>query len=51
MRKDKVEDERLKPFVVMPEEQDIAFCKWWDLIPFDHVVVVRYPHERHGNAG
>ena len=45
-----MEDERLKPFVVMPEEQDIAFSKWWDLIPFDHFVAVRYPHERHGNA-
>ena len=49
--KDKVEDERLQPFVVMPEEQDVAVCKWWELIPFDHVAAVRYPHERHGNAG
>ena len=51
MPKEKVVAERLEPFVVMPEDQDCAFAKWWERIPADHDVHVRYLYERHGNAG
>ena len=51
MPKEKVVAERLEPFVVMPENQDCAFAKWWEGLPADHDVNVRYPYERHGNAG
>ena len=30
---------------------DIAFNKWWSSLEPSHTVMVRYPHERHGNAG
>ena len=51
MPKDKVVADRLEPFVVMPEELDCAFAKWWEEVPADHDIRVRYPYERHGNAG
>jgi len=43
--------DRLEAFVVMPEDQDCAFCKWWETIPADHDVDVRYPYGRHGEKG
>ena len=49
--KEKVVADRLESFVVMPEQQDCAFSKWWETIPADHDVNVRYSYERHGNAG
>ena len=49
--KEKVVADRLESFVVMPEQHDCAFSKWWETIPADHDVNVRYPYERHGNAG
>ena len=51
MAKDCVLDEKLESFVLMPDELDTAFAKWWDTLPASHVVRVRYPHERHGLAG
>ena len=50
MPKDKVVADRLEPFVVMPEELDCAFAKWWEEVPADHDVRVRYPYECHGKA-
>ena len=43
--------EKLESFVLMPDELDTAFVKWWDSVPAAHIVRVRYPYERHGLAG
>lgn len=51
MAKDEVEQKRLGDYVVMPQGIDTAFSKWWRTASVDTVVMVRYPHERHGNAG
>ena len=49
--KEKVVADRLESFVVMPEQQNCAFSKWWETIPEDHDVNERYPYKCHGNAG
>lgn len=51
MSKTEVEEKRLGAYVVMPDGIEIAFKTWWrSLVPVT-VVRVRYPHDRHGNAG
>ena len=49
--KREVDSEKLRPFVMMPEEIEVSFNKWWRTLPEDHEVDVRYPFERHGLAG
>ena len=51
MTKAEVEDKRVSEYVVMPASLDIAFKEWWHTLEPSHTVMVRYPHERHGNAG
>ena len=51
MLKKEVNDQKLSPFVLMPDGLDTAFNKWWSSIPDDHTVTVRYPHARHGLSG
>lgn len=51
MTKREVEDQRLSPYVVMPPECDQSFLAWWRSLESEHSVNVRYPHQRHGNAG
>lgn len=51
MTKTDVDKEKVTAFVVMPEAIQLAFNHWWDSLPNDHVVDVRYPHERHGLEG
>lgn len=51
MTKSSVEEEKLKPFVVMPDTVESAFGQWWECIPSEHLVDVRYPHEKHGLSG
>ena len=51
MKKSEVEQERLSDYVVMPQDCEINFLVWWRSLNDDDKVTVRYPHERHGNAG
>ena len=51
MAKIDVDKEQVKAFVVMPEAVEASFSGWWATFPNDHVVDVRYPHEKHGLAG
>ena len=51
MKKSEVTKESLSNFVIMPDGIDIAFNKWWVSMDASALVRVRYPHERHGNAG
>ena len=51
MTKAEVEEKRLGDYVIMPEGIETAFHAWWRYVPVDTGVKVRYPHERHGNAG
>ena len=51
MTKAEVEEERVSEYVVMPASLDIAFREWWSSLEPTDMVVVRYPHSRHGNAG
>ena len=51
MTKVEVEEERVSEYVVMPASLDIAFKEWWRSLEPSHTVMVRYPHEHHGNAG
>ena len=46
-----MEQERLSDYVVMPQDCEIYFLVWWRSLNDDDKVTVRYPHERHGNAG
>lgn len=47
MEKNAVEAQSL----VMPSGVDLSFKKWWGTLSSTALVDVRYPHERHGNAG
>ena len=49
--KNNVDKEKLKSFVLMPEVVEISMSVWWAALPGDHIVNVRYPHEKHGLAG
>ena len=51
MTKSDVNNQKLSTFVLMPDTIEIAFDTWWYSLPDDHVVDVRYPHERHGLEG
>ena len=51
MSKASVEKEKLKSFLVTLDTGETAFNQWWKSIPSDHVVNVRYPHEKHGLSG
>ena len=51
MMKSRVETERLGDFVVIPQSCNENFLKWWRALDDTVIVNVRYPHERHGNAG
>ena len=51
MTKSAVEDGKLGQYVVMTPGCDIAFRQWWSSLDQSALVVVRYPHERHGLAG
>ena len=48
MSKENARAEKLESFVLMPDELDTAFLKWWDSIPAAHIVRVRHPYERQG---
>ena len=39
------------PFVVMPEGVTGTLKSWWETIPSEHEVDVRFPYERHGLCG
>jgi len=51
MTKSSVEEHKLGAYVVMPQGRDVSFLRWWRSLSDEAAVVVRYPHERHGNAG
>lgn len=51
LRKAEVEEQRLDERVVMPAGTETAFMVWWRSLEPSHIVDVRYPHDRHGNAG
>ena len=51
MTKAEIEKKRLGNYVIMPEMVEIAFNKWWRSLESSTILQVRYPHERHGNAG
>ena len=51
MTKAAVEREDLGQYVVMPSDLEIAFKQWWRSLDSTVLVNVKYPHERHGNAG
>ena len=35
----------------MPAALELSFKSWWRFLEPSHIVKVRYPHARHGNAG
>lgn len=51
MKKSEIEAENLKAFAVVPEALDATLKTWWETIPPDHLVDVRYPYEKHGLSG
>ena len=51
MEKSKVEEKRLGDCVIMPAGLETSFKSWWRSQDASTIVQVRYPHERHGNAG
>lgn len=51
MEKSEVEEKRLGEYIIMPDDVNSAFSAWWRSVSADTVVQVRFPHERHGNAG
>lgn len=51
MPKSEVEEKRLGDRVVMPASLEVSFKTWWRSQNPSTIVQVRYPHERHGNAG
>ena len=51
MAKSEVEEKRLGDYVIMPEGVESSFSRWWRCVSGETVVRVRYPHERHENAG
>lgn len=51
MPKSEVEEKRLGDFVVMPPNVEASYKTWWRGLLPTCIVKVRYPHERHGNAG
>ena len=51
MPKSEVEEKRLGDCVVMPIGLETSFKTWWRSQDASTIVQVRYPHDRHGNAG
>ena len=51
MPKSEVEDKRLGDYVIMPVNSDTPFKSWRRSQDPSTLVEVRYPLERHGNAG
>ena len=51
MSNSQVEDEQLGKYVVMPNSCDQTFKSWWMTLDLTTEVQVRFPHEKHGNAG
>ena len=51
MAKADIERENLGEFVIMPSGIETSFKAWWRSLASTVSVDVRYPHERHGNAG
>ena len=51
MPKSEVEEKRLGDRVVMPIGLETSFKTWWRSQDASTIVQVRYPHDRHGNAG
>ena len=45
-----VEEQRSGKYVVMPVGCDVNFTQWWRSLGSSELVVIRYPHEKHGNA-
>ena len=51
MVKSEVETKGLKSFVVMPDGLTTPLNVWWQTLPLDHEIDVRFPYERHGLSG
>ena len=51
MTKNEVDKEKVKSFVFMPESVETSLSLWWANLTNDHIVSVRYPHEKPGLAG
>ena len=51
MTKSSVEQQNLGANVIMPRGCNMSFIRWWRSLHDEARVVVRYPHQRHGNAG
>ena len=51
MPKSSVEKERLGNYVITPIGCESSFADWWRSLSESTNVQVRYPYERHGNAG
>ncbi len=49
--KQQVQQDRLGEYVVMPLGSVVSFKDWWRTLDEAATVVVRYPHECHGNTG
>ena len=45
MTKDRVENERLGDFIVMPTSVEFPFLTWWWYLYQEHTVQVRYPYQ------
>lgn len=51
MSKADVIEKRVSEYVIMPDTVTTSFSKWWTPMAPETVLQVRFPHERHGNAG
>ena len=51
MTKADVIDKRASDYVIMADAVQTSFSKWWMSVEPETVIQVRFPHERHGNAG
>ena len=51
MTKADVMEKRVSEYVIMPDAVTTSFSKWWTSLASETVLRVRFPHERHGNAG
>lgn len=51
LKKSEIVDQHLSEYVIMPDGITMSFSKWWKSLEETTEVEVRFPYERHGNAG
>ena len=51
MSKADIIEKHVSEYVILPNTVTTSFSKWWTSVDPETVVQVRFPHERHRNAG